>query len=160
MRQFKFLGFLTLLSGTVTAAPVPDVPGARLQTAAYVGMRWSGAAAREDPALQKFLTDWADAWSARDVERYLSFYAPTFRPTGGMSRAAWEAQRRQRMAGVSSIRVELSDIKFEQDRGNRARALFTQRFRSDRVDSTNVKRLVLEKFQHRWYIVEEVAVKK
>lgn len=160
MQRCKFLGFLTLLSGTITAAPVPDFPGARLQTAAYVGMRWSGGTAQEDPALQKFLTDWADAWSARDVERYFSFYAPTFRPTSGMSRAAWEAQRRQRISGASSIRVELSDIKFEQDRGNRARALFTQRFRSDRVDSTDVKRLVLEKSQHRWYIVEEVAVKK
>ena len=43
-----------------------------------------------------FVDSWVKTWSAKDVDKYLSAYAPEFRPSNGLSRSAWEKQRRHR----------------------------------------------------------------
>lgn len=42
------------------------------------------------------LQAWAQAWSAKQFDAYFATYARDFAPEGGLSRSAWEAQRRDR----------------------------------------------------------------
>jgi pilus assembly protein FimV len=113
------------------------------------------AAASADAAIQAMVTEWAKAWSARNVERYLGFYAPAFKPPGGQSRAAWETLRRARVSGPSSIEVSLSDIKIVRRDDSRAAVSFHQRYRSDRYQDETDKTLELVRDGERWRIVEE-----
>ncbi len=62
----------------------------------------------ETSELMKTVTAWAKAWSEQRVEDYLAFYAAGFQPPGGLSRAAWEAQRRQRISAPSRIEVKVA----------------------------------------------------
>ncbi|MGH8245574.1 MAG: tetratricopeptide repeat protein, partial [Gammaproteobacteria bacterium] len=40
---------------------------------------------------------WAAAWSSKDVDAYLSFYAPEFAPEEGGPRSAWNETRKKRL---------------------------------------------------------------
>ena len=101
--------------------------------------------------------DWARAWSAQDVERYLSAYAPEFTPSGGMSRTAWVKQRRQRVSAPSRIRVEVIEPKAESTGTNMARVRFKQVYESNTYSDSSNKVLDLKKVAGRWLIVRETS---
>lgn len=101
--------------------------------------------------------DWARAWSAQDVERYLSAYAPEFTPSGGMSRTAWVKQRRQRVSAPSRIRVEVIEPKAESIGTNMARVRFKQVYESNTYSDSSNKVLDLKKVAGRWLIVRETS---
>ena len=50
---------------------------------------------------------WARAWASNDVPGYLSYYAADFQTPKGMSRSAWEAERKARIAKPRKIEVEI-----------------------------------------------------
>lgn len=101
---------------------------------------------------------WAEAWSARDVGQYLSSYAASFKPAG-MSRAKWEAQRKERIGKAHSIVVEVSELKVELRDDSHATATFRQDYRSDSYKDSTRKTLVLEKSGDTWLIVAEQVAK-
>ena len=98
---------------------------------------------------------WAAAWSARDVEKYLTSYAPKFKPANGMSRRAWEVQRRKIIAKANAIKVELADIKGTMQDESHASVSFMQSYRADNYADKTHKMLELEKVGDAWLIVTE-----
>lgn len=101
--------------------------------------------------------DWARAWSAQDVEAYLSAYAPEFTPAKGLSRTAWVKQRRQRVSSPSRISVEVLDPKAEATGADMARVRFTQVYESNTYSDRTSKVLDLKKVAGRWLITRETA---
>ena len=97
---------------------------------------------------------WAKAWAAKDVAAYLGFYAPEFETPAGMARAAWEAQRKERIEPKKSISVEVK-INKTSLQGNVATVVFRQIYRADAVKSDNTKTLRLVKTGDRWLIAAE-----
>ena len=97
---------------------------------------------------------WAKAWAAKDTVGYLGFYAPDFETPGGMTRAAWEAQRKERIEPRKSISVDVQIIKTSLQ-GNVATVVFRQIYRADAVKSDNTKTLRLVKTGDRWLINAE-----
>ena len=97
---------------------------------------------------------WAKAWAAKDTAGYLGFYAPDFETPGGMTRAAWEAQRIERIEPKKSISVDVNIIKTSLQ-GNVATVVFRQIYRADAVKSDNSKTLRLVKTGDRWLINAE-----
>ena len=97
---------------------------------------------------------WARAWSAKDTAGYLGFYAPDFVTPNGMSRAAWETQRRERIEPKKLITVDVKIIKTSVQ-GNVATVVFRQVYRADAVKSDNTKMLKLVKTGDRWLISAE-----
>jgi|GEM_PF-1082605 TPR repeat protein len=97
---------------------------------------------------------WADAWSLRDVDRYLAAYAPDFQPPHGESRQKWERQRRTRIAGKTRIDIQIRDLAITVD-GDVARARFVQEYRADRRRETALKTLTLIKSERTWLIRQE-----
>lgn len=103
------------------------------------------------------VSNWAAAWSARDIEGYLSFYSANFELPGAMSRSQWESQRRARIAGRSNIEVDVSNLMVTVN-GDQATAEFDQSYRSDNYSDNTRKTLRLVKEGGAWKIVTEQAL--
>ncbi len=98
---------------------------------------------------------WAEAWSMQRVDTYLSFYADSYRPAGGMSFAQWSALRRDRISGPRRIEVGITDLEVELLSAERARARFRQAYASDLYSDNAWKILDLVFERGRWRIHEE-----
>ena len=107
----------------------------------------------------KAVTGWAEAWSRKDADAYLAFYAPEFAPPGNESRAEWAKTRRERIAAPKSISVSIESPKVTLRGSDQAVVSFRQNYRSDRLKSTNRKTLDLVKTQGGWRILKEQSGK-
>lgn len=109
-------------------------------------------------AVQNAIERWTDAWSARDVEKYLASYGEAFNP-GSMKKTAWEKQRKERIGKAASISVKISDMAIKLQDDSHASATFRQDYRSDSHQDSTRKTLQLEKVGNAWLIVSEQAAK-
>lgn len=112
----------------------------------------SGATA--EAQINALLRDWASAWSSQDVASYLSFYAQNFETPDGLSRQAWEAQRKQRIEAPTSIKVDAQISKISVS-GNEATVVIRQAYKSNVLSNTTSKTLKLVKAGDRWMIRSE-----
>lgn len=113
-----------------------------------------------DPGLDgvtETVAGWAAAWSAQEPDRYLTFYSRDFEPPPGLTRAQWVEQRRQRLTSPSFIAVSVAGIEAERVGRARARTVFTQTYRSDRVHDTVTKTLDLIWEDGAWKIERETS---
>ena len=108
-------------------------------------------------AVVQVVTAWAAAWSAKDADRYLSFYAAEFAPEGGGSRQAWESQRRERIAKPREIRVAVRDLKVKALGPNRVQVTFLQDYRSDALSNQSTKVLEMAQAGSDWRIRREYS---
>ncbi|WP_410499195.1 tetratricopeptide repeat protein [Chitinibacter sp. S2-10] len=97
--------------------------------------------------------NWAEAWSRQNVTGYINNYSKNFKAPGG--RAAWEQDRQAKISAPKSIDVTVSDIKVEMLDETTAKVRLRQNYKSDRLSSSTVKTLVMEKSGSRWLIREE-----
>jgi tetratricopeptide (TPR) repeat protein len=116
-------------------------------------------AADPDTAVLRSVKAWAQAWSAKDVDAYLAFYAADFKTPNGVPRAAWEEERRARVAGPRSIKVSIRNPKVVRHDDRRAAVVFQQTYRSDRFQGRTRKTLEMVRIGDDWRIVEEVVTK-
>lgn len=100
------------------------------------------------------LAAWSSAWSAQDVNGYLAAYSREFKPQG-TSRAAWEAQRRERLTAPSFIKVSISRLEITRVRDNLVEANFFQSYRSDRFSDSVQKTFELIWEDGSWKILSE-----
>lgn len=100
------------------------------------------------------VSNWAAAWSARDVEGYLSFYSAEFELPGELGRSQWESQRRQRIASKSNIEVDISNMDVQMN-GDEATAEFDQAYKADKYSDKVRKTMRLRKEGGRWKILTE-----
>lgn len=98
---------------------------------------------------------WAKAWSDKDVAAYLGFYAKDFHTPRGMSRSAWENNRRERLGKPRSIHVEITHPKVSFNDATRAKVNFRQSYHSDAIKSTTAKTLEMVKTGGKWLIQQE-----
>ena len=109
----------------------------------------------ETDAVLAAVNGWAKAWSAKDADAYLAHYAPGFQVPGGEPRAAWEAMRRDRITKPKSIEVTVGSPKVSFDANGQAVVSFRQGYKSDTLNSSGAKTLVLTKNNDRWLIFQE-----
>ena len=103
----------------------------------------------------KAVNGWAQAWSKKDADGYLSYYAKEFKTPGGEARAAWEKTRRARITAPKSIAVGIESPKVTMNGADRATVTFRQNYRSDVLKSNSRKTLVMVRSGGRWQILEE-----
>jgi hypothetical protein len=106
-------------------------------------------------AVMDAVNAWAAAWSRRDADAYLAAYAPGFRAPDGLSRAAWEKLRRQRIGAASSITVRVDAPEVAIDGADTATVRFRQDYRSNLLSNADKKTLRLARQDGHWRIVEE-----
>lgn len=98
---------------------------------------------------------WAKAWSDNDLSAYLTHYAADFEPPEGISRAAWEAQRKARIAKPGKIEVTIEAPKVVFTGEDRVKVTFRQRYRSDTFNATGMKTLDMVRQGDKWLIKRE-----
>ena len=144
------------------AAPAKPAPAA----AAPAKPAAQKPAARDQPAPQAAPADqaeviaavnaWAQAWSRKDADAYLAFYAKDFRTPKGEARSDWENARRQRLQAPKSISVSVEEPKVSRRDDTRASVTFRQDYKSDFLSSRSTKTLVMVKSgDGRWQILQE-----
>ena len=127
-------------------APAPEKPAAEPKP----------APADASAEVLKAVNGWAEAWSKRDVDAYLGYYAKDFQTPGGEPRAAWEKSRRARIGSAKTISVNLGSPKVTMNGAAQATVRFRQAYQSDSFKSTGNKTLVLVKgADGRWQIQQE-----
>ena len=104
------------------------------------------------------VSTWADAWSAQDPDRYLSFYSSSFSPNGGLTRGQWAAQRSERLTAPGFIKVSISGLELERFGDNRVQVTFSQSYRSDQFVDTVRKLMDLVWEEGSWKIAREAAL--
>lgn len=104
--------------------------------------------------VKRSVLEWADAWSSKDVKRYLAHYAFNFETPNGISRDAWATGRQQRLDIPGEIHVGLADVKISVS-GDSATVRFRQDYKSNKLNTSVGKTLVLIKFRGKWLIQQE-----
>ena len=152
----------TATSAVAPATPVPATPAATapaavvaknpsMPTPAAPSAAPSDNASRDAEAA---VNAWAKAWSSRDMKAYLASYSKDFATPSGMSRSAWEEERRQRIINKSKISVRLEHLTVTVS-GNMAVAKFKQEYKANDLSVSSRKTLDLVKKGDRWQIVKE-----
>jgi len=98
---------------------------------------------------------WAAAWSAKNADSYLSFYADDFKTPAGEPRATWEAARRDRINTPKFIHVDIRISTIQFIDSNHAAVKFHQTYKSSHLKSSGNKTLLLVKSGGKWKIQEE-----
>ena len=137
---------------TVAAAPTPNEKPAPAPTKPAAAPTASNA---DTDAVLAAVNGWAKAWSSKDADAYLAYYAPNFQVPGGDARANWEATRRDRIVKPKLIEVTVGSPKVSFDANGRAQVKFRQGYRSDALNTSGAKTLTLVKNNDRWQIVQE-----
>ena len=145
--------FLSVTGDIPASDAGPDAPSEVPAASGAVSPPPAGAPDLD--ALLPALAAWSRAWSAADVEGYLAFYAKSFVPPRGLSRAAWERERRDRLTEPRSIEVKVSDARASFGDPGEAEITFTQGYRSDRYEDRVRKRLRFVWEDGRWKIAVE-----
>jgi len=106
--------------------------------------------------LERATTNWAAAWSRKDVPAYLAFYSRSFQPPTGLSRSDWEKQRHERLNRSGTIKVTIDDLQVVAD-GDGWRVTFRQHYRATGLESTATKSMRWVHEGGRWLIQAERA---
>ncbi len=163
--QTKLAMIKDLFSGSVVPGKgSPDTEGPGVAATAQ-GIAANPATTTAKPAAQSAKADtdavlaavngWAKAWSSKNADAYLAYYAPGFQVPGGEARANWEATRRDRIVKPKLIEVTIGSPKVSFDADGRAVVKFRQGYKSDTLNTSGAKILTLVKNNDRWQIVQE-----
>ena len=134
--------------------PVRPAPVAATPVAAPAAAP-AAPAGPDTAGVTQAVQSWAAAWSARDADKYLAFYAREFAPEGGASRQAWEAQRRERIGKAKSIKVAVSNVKVAPLDAGRIKVSFQQDYQSDTLSNRSTKVLEMAQAKGQWLIRRE-----
>lgn len=115
------------------------------------------SSAEQSTQISRTMSAWAKAWSAQNVDGYLAFYAPSFKPAKG-SPTKWRAQRYSRLTRPSFIRVGLANIKMVALDEKSATIELTQAYESNTYKDTTRKRFDLIMVDGQWKINREVSL--
>ena len=137
---------------TTAVAAAPKEPA---KLAVVAAKPTTPPAADASAEVLKAVDGWAQAWSRKDADAYLAYYAKEFKTPGGEARDSWEKTRRARISAPKSISVSLGSPKVTLSGADRATVTFRQNYKSDVLKSNNMKTLVLVKANGAWKILEE-----
>ena len=132
------------------AKPAPEAKSA----AGKAPEKQAGAAAGSEDA-SKAVLGWAQAWSKKDVDAYLAYYARDFKTPNGEPRGEWEKARRQRITAPKHIEVSVDGLKVSAIDANSAKINFRQHYRSDSLKADSSKTLVMVRVDGKWLIQQE-----
>lgn len=113
--------------------------------------------ADEEQNINDAVSNWAKAWSSKDLDKYFDSYAASFKPAKGESRKAWEAMRRDRVSKPANISVELANQKVVLDGADSAKVSFKQTYSAGGKPIRTNKTLMMKKTNGAWLIEQEIA---
>lgn len=98
--------------------------------------------------------DWAAAWSAKDLDRYVGFYSPTFAGSK-RTRDQWLADRKRLIGKPGPIQVQVDRIQSRAISNELVETRFAQTYSSQNFRDRTDKVLTWKRESGKWVIVEE-----
>lgn len=111
----------------------------------------------QEAILAERVKEWAAAWSARSYATYVEFYALSFVPADGSSRASWAKQREKRLAAPARVQVEIKNLRLNRMAESTFVAEFEQDYSSDTYSDQTLKTLHWVKVGGQWLIERETS---
>lgn len=109
-----------------------------------------------ETTIQDITEDWADAWSAKNLESYLGFYTSDYHPDDITSNREWRIGRSAALNKPGEIQVGTSELEIEID-GNSASVVFEQYYSSNNYSDRVEKTLVYSYLDGGWKIISETS---
>ena len=151
------IGFDEALKSVDASNSLPPIQLAQLND----GGPTQQVAAFGDPAeVSKSLIDktkaWAKAWENKDLNSYIAFYAPNFKPEEG-SYEAWVSHRRDRISKAQGIDIEISDLQVipSFDKPDEYEISFIQDYSAKNYQERSKKILTWKESKGVWQIIRE-----
>ena len=140
-------------------APVVATPKVVAPAAKVIAAEKPAAPAAPDNSSEvlKSVNAWASAWSSKNANKYLAFYASNFKTPNGESRADWEAMRQDRISKPKSIHVGISDATVNFSDDAHATVKFRQSYQASHLHTSSHKTLQMVKSDGKWLIQEEAT---
>lgn len=114
-------------------------------------------AINEEQAINDAVSNWAQAWSSKDLDKYFASYSDSFIPAKGQSRKDWDKTRRERISRPASINVDIANPTITMDGTENAKVSFKQTYKADGKPIRTDKTLLLKKTNGSWLIEQEIA---
>ena len=145
---------VVVASAPAVTTPAVTAPIKAVESPKPVVAQKPSAPTASSADVAKALNSWANAWSNKDVSAYLGHYAHDFQTPGGLSRSAWELERKQRITkpGAIQVSIEKLDIKLA---GDSATATFRQNYRSASLKVSSTKSVTMVLRDGKWLIKHE-----
>lgn len=108
-----------------------------------------------------FLNEWASAWSQRDADTWLLFYATDYAPSGYAGAEEWRADQRERFLLPATTRIDPNSVSVEPRPDGSAQVRFVQVFGAGAEERRVVKEMILvprTRGATIWRIVDEQIV--
>lgn len=102
------------------------------------------------------INDWSNAWSAQNVEKYLSYYADSFVSEAGMNIEEWRAHRAIRLTKPEWISIGIEHLKINAIDGG-AKAEFVQEYNASNYSDKELKKMIFRRVEGEWKIFDERA---
>ena len=137
----------------VGAAPATTAPVARVAVVTPP----PAPAAPSTPAefAQQRLADWAAAWRAKDVTKYMGFYSKEFRASKNGGRDRWLADRKRLVAKKGPIELDIGRVETSVLSPTRVETEFDQAYKSNDYADKMRKMLAWQRIGDEWFIVRE-----
>jgi len=110
--------------------------------------------------INSFLTEWAEAWSSKNISAYLAKYSTNFKTPNGESFSDWQESRKNRILGKDGISLEVSEPKILRKGDSFAQVNFKQKYTSNKLSQISSKTLILRKDGSIWLIEQEYSGKQ
>ena len=103
--------------------------------------------------LADLVSEWVDAWSSKDIERYRSFYAQDFRG-GGLDLDTWIRNKEKLNRLYDSIQISIEGLSIKLN-GDKAKLTFLQRYKGTGYQAVGMKHLEMRRIKGQWKIHRE-----
>lgn len=103
--------------------------------------------------VRDLISDWANSWQQKDIDRYMSYYSRNFN-SGGLDYSAWQEKKAKLFSRPGSVSLKVSDL-WVVVAGNQASASFIQNYRDAHYSDVGEKTMDLVQNNGKWQIVAE-----
>jgi thioredoxin-like negative regulator of GroEL len=107
--------------------------------------------------INTFITEWAEAWSSKNINDYLGKYSPNFKTPHGESFSEWQDSRKNKILSKDIITVQISELKISTKSDSFAQVTFKQKYTSNKLTQISNKALILRKDGASWFIEDEFS---
>lgn len=147
-------GNLPNLPAIGTPAPAPTPKAVPTPAVTPLLDDTSRAAPPPSTPVSQRLLDWAESWSTKDVTRYVSFYAPQFKPEG-VTRDRWFSNRSKLLQKPGDVSVKISNVQRRSISADVVETRFEQVYTSPNFKDRSQKTLQWRRSGTEWYIIKE-----
>ena len=149
--------FVTLLLAASLLVTVPFTLAADSNdfqaTADETGSGWKDKNIEAINTVRAIISDWANSWQEKNIDRYMSYYSRDFR-SGELDYAGWQEKKARVFKKSGSVSLKVTDLGVVVE-GNHASASFIQHYRDAHYADVGEKTITLVKDNGNWQIISE-----